>query len=437
MKIKALSIILSIAMVFSCLASITSFSAYAEETTKESVYTIAGNNEELFGLIWYKYITKDNTMQKSGDVYVYELKDVQVQTGIKFSIVEHKPDGTTREYGNGPHYPGNFDIYSEFRVAKACDVTITFNPETHEIKVLGDGVREIKGDTYRVYAYSRNSDTFGTTKNNPYPIENEMTRDEDGVYSVTFNDVQPEEDIKLSIKEEYYGDNLLGFYGYNYCGIDVVKPCDVTVYFKKDMRELENSKIWAEGDGVVIRTKPLIHDMYVWGGDFGFNVSEKNRMMQTDDYVYQYRADNLKIEGDYRFNIYNADLQSNYVDSWNGNFETQPAEFGVDKKSVVYPFHYQNSSMYFNVPFDNASVLITLDLTSYDYVSKQNATYRIDLIGDVCGDGKISVTDATELQKSLSEITELTDNQNALADVNGDGEVNVKDVTAIQKIAVQ
>ena len=74
MKIKALSIILSIAMVFSCLASITSFSVSAKETTEESVYTIAGNNEELFGLIWYKYITKDNTMQKSGDVYIYELK---------------------------------------------------------------------------------------------------------------------------------------------------------------------------------------------------------------------------------------------------------------------------------------------------------------------------------------------------------------------------
>lgn len=374
-------------------------------------------------------------MQKSGDVYVYELKNVQVQTGIKFSIVEHKPDGTTREYGNGPHYPGNFDIYSEFRVAKACDVTITFNPETYEIKVLGDGVREIKGDTYRVYAYSRNSDTFGTTKNNPYPIENEMTRDEDGVYSVTFNDVQPEEDIKLSIKEEYYGDNLLGFYGYNYCGIDVVKPCDVTVYFKKDMRKLENSKIWAEGDGVVIRTKPLIGEMHIYGSQFGYEYDDSNKMTQTDDYVFQYRADNLNIDKSYEFEIHN--VQEKFTDTWNGDFKKEPVEFGVDNKTMTYPNQYMWSYMLFKVPYDNASVLITFDLTNYDYVSKQNATYRVDLIGDVCGDGKISVTDATELQKSLAYITELTDNQNALADVNDDGEVNVKDVTAIQKIAVQ
>ncbi|MGN0502037.1 MAG: hypothetical protein ACI4HN_03835, partial [Ruminococcus sp.] len=369
MKKRIMSIILSVAMTFSCLVTITSFSASAEETTEESVYTIAGNKEDIFGLIWYEYITEDNTMQKSGDVYVYELKDVQVQTDIEFKIIEHTPDGKTHEYGDGPTSHGDFRIFSEFRVAKACDVTITFNPDTKEINVLGDGVREIKNDIYRVYAYSMYSDTFGTTNENPFPLENEMTLGDDGVYSVTFKDVQPEEDLKINISEEYYGDILLGFYGYNYCGIDVVTPCDVTVYFKKDSYSLENSKIWAEGDGVVIRTKPLIGEMHILGSQFSYNVSDKNKMTQSDDYVYQYRADNLNSESDYRFHIYNVDFKGNKVESWNGNFETQPAEFGVDKKSVVYPYQYGNSSMHFKVPYNNASVLITLDLTNYDYVS--------------------------------------------------------------------
>lgn len=437
MKKRIISVILSMAIVISCLVSITSFSAFAEETNEECVYTIAGNKEEIFGLIWYKYITKDNTMQKSGDVYVYELKDVQVQTNIKFSIVEHLPNGQTHEYGNGPKYHGNFDIYSEFRVAKSCDVTITFNPETKEIKVLGDGVREIKSDTYRVYAYSYCSDTFGTTRENPYPLENEMTLGDDGVYSVTFKDVQPEQDLKINVFEESYGDNITGFYGYNYCGIDVVTPCDVTVYFNKNPRDLEDSKIWAEGEGVIIRTKPLIYGLYICGFDLGFEASDKNKMTQADDYIYQYRADNLNPESDYRFNIYNIDSCNNLIDSWNGNFEYNPAEFGVDKKAMSYPNQYEFSDMYFKVPYDNASVLITLDLTNYDYVSKQNATYRIDLFGDICTDGVLSVTDATELQKALAGIVKLTDNQNSLTDVNGDGDVNVKDVTAIQRIIVQ
>lgn len=59
------------------------------------------------------------------------------------------------------------------------------------------------------------------------------------------------------------------------------------------------------------------------------------------------------------------------------------------------------------------------------------------MFGDISTDGNISVTDATELQKSLASITSLTDRQNSIADVNGDGEVNVKDVTAIQEIIVK
>lgn len=436
MKKRIISVILSAAIVFSCLASITSFSAFAEETTEESVYTIAGNNEEIFGLIWYKYITEDNTMQKSGDVYVYELKDVQVQTGIKFSIVEHKPDGTTREYGNGPVYPGNFDIYSEFRVAKACDVTITFNPETHEIKVLGDGVREIKDDTYRLYAYSMNCDTFGIdTETNPYPLENEMTEDENGIYSVTFKDVQPQKNILINISAEV-SEQIVGFLGYNYCAIDVTKPCDVTVYFS-GYAYSEGAQIWAEGDGVVMKTKPEIGEMHLVGGFTGYNPSESNKMTQTSDYVFSYRADKLTTDINYGFQFYN--VQENYKDMWYGNYYESNFEFGTDNQaySIFSDYGACFQRGYFSVPYDNASVLISLDLTNFDYISKQNAAYRIDLFGDICTDGNISVTDATELQKSLASITSLTDRQNSLSDVNGDGQVNIKDVTAIQYIIVQ
>ena len=436
MKRRIMSIILSVAMVLSCMVSITSFSASAEETTEESVYTIAGNKEEIFGLIWYKYITEDNTMQKLGDVYVYELKNVQVQTGIKFSIVEHKPDGTTREYGNGPVYPGNFDIYSEFRVAKACDVTITFNPETHEIKVLGDGVREIKDDTYRLYAYSMNCDTFGIdTETNPYPLENEMTEDENGIYSVTFKEVQPQKNILINISAEV-SEQIVGFLGYNYCAIDVTKPCDVTVYFS-GYAYSEGAQIWAEGDGVVMKTKPEIGKMHLIGGLSDNSPVESNKMTQTDDYIFTYRADKLTADKNYSFQFYN--VQENHNDMWYGVNYDSVFEFGTDKQAEFirsdYAALFQRG--YFSVPYDNASVLITFDITNFDYVSKQNAAYRIDLFGDICTDGNISVTDATELQKSLASIINLTDRQNSLSDVNGDGQVNIKDVTAIQQIVVQ
>ncbi len=55
------------------------------------------------------------------------------------------------------------------------------------------------------------------------------------------------------------------------------------------------------------------------------------------------------------------------------------------------------------------------------------------MLGDVNGDGTLSIADATTIQKYLASITELTSEQLALADFNGDGVVNVSDATAIQR----
>ena len=55
------------------------------------------------------------------------------------------------------------------------------------------------------------------------------------------------------------------------------------------------------------------------------------------------------------------------------------------------------------------------------------------LLGDVNGDGKISVLDATLIQKYLAGLVTFSDTQKAAADVNGDGSVSVIDATLIQK----
>lgn len=52
---------------------------------------------------------------------------------------------------------------------------------------------------------------------------------------------------------------------------------------------------------------------------------------------------------------------------------------------------------------------------------------------DVNGDGKISISDATAIQKYLAKLIKFTDEQIALADYDYSGAVNVKDATALQK----
>lgn len=57
-------------------------------------------------------------------------------------------------------------------------------------------------------------------------------------------------------------------------------------------------------------------------------------------------------------------------------------------------------------------------------------------MGDVNFDGKVSIIDATEIQKAAAYIVTFSEAQSKAADINGDGVVDVKDVTVIQKFIV-
>lgn len=54
------------------------------------------------------------------------------------------------------------------------------------------------------------------------------------------------------------------------------------------------------------------------------------------------------------------------------------------------------------------------------------------LIGDVNGDGKINITDATAIRKNVSRLCELDSRAHRAADINRDGELSVSDATALQ-----
>ena len=57
--------------------------------------------------------------------------------------------------------------------------------------------------------------------------------------------------------------------------------------------------------------------------------------------------------------------------------------------------------------------------------------------GDVNGDGKINVIDASVVRKAAAKVIVLDENQIAAADVNGDGKVNVIDASLIRKYAAK
>lgn len=55
------------------------------------------------------------------------------------------------------------------------------------------------------------------------------------------------------------------------------------------------------------------------------------------------------------------------------------------------------------------------------------------IVGDINGDGRLSITDVTIVQKYLSCDYNLTQFQLSIADVNGDGKISIADVTEMQK----
>lgn len=55
------------------------------------------------------------------------------------------------------------------------------------------------------------------------------------------------------------------------------------------------------------------------------------------------------------------------------------------------------------------------------------------LVGDVNFDGKVSIVDATHIQRDLANLKKLSDDARSVADFNGDGKISILDVTAIQR----
>lgn len=56
------------------------------------------------------------------------------------------------------------------------------------------------------------------------------------------------------------------------------------------------------------------------------------------------------------------------------------------------------------------------------------------LYGDVNGDGVLTITDSTLIQKYCAELVKFTDEQLAVADINKSGKIDISDATAIQRI---
>ncbi len=103
-------------------------------------------------------------------------------------------------------------------------------------------------------------------------------------------------------------------------------------------------------------------------------------------------------------------------------FDDKKLEFAVIDEFTIYGYSGTESQRYAN---DNGIKFVSLG-NGYEFE-----------IGDVDGDGQVSIIDATEIQRHIAQLNTIPEDGLVFADADNDGEVSVIDATHIQRFVAQ
>ena len=137
----------------------------------EATWTVAGN---FLGSSWNPE-DASNDMTLEGDLYTLVKTDVTLEKGTSYEFKVVKDHAWTVAYPSN-NYTFTVDetgIYT---------VTVTFNAETQEINVTTVKTGEA-GPVEHTYS------VMGTLGGDSWTVDNDMTKGEDGIYTITFDDV--------------------------------------------------------------------------------------------------------------------------------------------------------------------------------------------------------------------------------------------------------
>ena len=426
---KALSVWLSLAIILSCML-VPGLSVSAASDHTGSTFLINGNTFQGLSV-------SERTMADNGDGTYCFPYHIQQDELVRVYFTELNADGTTRDYTNDYYYK-TFD----FTTNTTQDITIVFDPDAYPyLSVEGEDIRPRYGNKYfYVYCIFEGQTQFSRE-------DGLMTVDENGVYSVTYKNVQPCDAI-FDVYVESAGEAILGFYGYNTFPAKITAPCDVTVYFEPAYRDgyrepdpeaydfynliydyyNDDCRIWATGDNLVPNHNVTLENVRFNYGEYPVKKAAENVYYTVMQNVPSDKSDYYQAEAE------KPDYDMFYVDRELGYPVEITETTEIDAK--LYPIYYTTFPIVFHSPYTYTNVKWTLDATGLDYVTKEGAKFRfelIDMVKDVDMDGAYTIGDATALQRALAEFDELTDNQRLAADVNGDKEVNIVDVTELQR----
>ena len=204
--------------------------------------------------------------------------------------------------------------------------------------------------------------------------ENIMASNGDGTYIKVYTNVAVKNDYTFKVVENLSDgtQNWYGADGGNNVSFDVVSVCDVTITFDSATKEIN-----VTGSGVEFTTDLVVDSVTVVGnGNYEIWLNGEpwnpgayaNQMTEVEPKVYEITYTNLEkdLYCEFKFAI-----NSSWTDNFGGTFSAS----GVETNAV-----YNGSTMSFTAPYELTDVTIRLDLSSFDYATKEGATFTVTLV---------------------------------------------------------
>ena len=158
----------------------------AEPTPAEDVYVITGGSDWLDG--WTPVVDGYVMTKQEDGTYAVTVEDVQPGTAnYQLKVVKFVGGDEAQKEWIGPN---GTDVNYDFMVKEACDVTVTFNPETKEINVTGTGVGPAEYPIDKITAVGSGQGGFLYDISwDPDAADNKMDEISEGVYEIVYDEV--------------------------------------------------------------------------------------------------------------------------------------------------------------------------------------------------------------------------------------------------------
>ncbi len=321
----------------------------------------------------------------------------------------------------------------------------TEEPTTEEPTTEEPTTEPVPQDVYT--AAGSSAAIFGTTWDAENTANDMTYNPATGLYEITYADVEAENAIQFKVLMNHSWDDAWGDpdTGDNYT-FNVTDTCDVTITIDPVTKTVEAvGEYVTQDDTLDVETVIAVgngEDNYLNGANWD-PADESNALVEVADGIWEITYDDIFAFDNYqiKFTI-NAPGSTN---PWAHNFGAEVEQLYPTGEEIDAVYNGKNCL--FEVEEDESSVTFQLDLREFDFKTKQGAKFTITvtppeteedgIIGDVNGDGYVTVLDATLIQKYSIELP-IEGNFNAkLADVNNDGYITVADAACVQRFAAE